>query len=209
MINLNLFHWLSGGFGVFAAIFTFSSLRFPSRTLDANIALGLDTVSVALCFLAIGMSRKPNKNGGEKKEMSNTLKLAVALIVATCLGMATGVILNSYIFPTSYTVHSTALKFYLDNVEWTNNTAIDWGIVEPGSIWTFNNFTIVNVGTTTVNVTHHTLGLAAGFNQTYSAHGTILQPTNSTMGTLTLEVPIAASPGAGGHTTFIYAEQPE
>ena len=208
MINLNIFHWLSAASGVFAAIFTGNSWINPGRPADAAIALGLDVVSIAFCIFAIVLSQKTSKQGGEK-HMGISLKVAIGLIACVCIGMATAVVLNSYVFPTSYTVQSTALTFYLDNVEWTNNTAIDWGWVVPGATYVYTNFTIVNTGTTVVNVTHHTLNLAQGFNQTYSAHGTVLQPTNKTMGTLTLEVPLTAPPGTGSHTTYIYAEQPE
>ena len=209
MINLNIFHWLSAASGVFACIFTGNSILQPARTADASIALGLDVVSIVFCVFAIVLSRKTSNKGGEKKPMGNMLKLAIGVLACVCFGMAVGIVLNSYIFPTTYTVQSTALTFYLDNTEWQNNTAIDWGFVEPGATYIYQNFTVVNTGTTVVNVTHHTLNLAPGFNQTYSAHGTILQPTNKTMGTLTLEVPIGAPPGVGSHTTYIYAEQPE
>ena len=83
---------------------------------------------------------------------------------------------------------SSELATYIDGLPWSNGTLIQWGDVDPGLTYT-KNLTVVNTGTTSLTVCWVVSGLAPGWDLTWAANGTDLDPSEAAIGDLSLEVP--------------------
>jgi len=93
--------------------------------------------------------------------------------------------------------HQTSAQILINNVAWTNGTAIEWNNVTRGSTYQ-KNMTVINTGTTPIDVSAYTIGLENGWIQKWNTTQTIIQPNQSLSAPLTLTIPQNAT--AGEHT---------
>ena len=120
--------------------------------------------------------------------MNKTLQLILIIsLIGICIfvGFVVAGVIQQYVYPSTATGQTVGITIYLGDEEWINGTAIDWGNVEADiSYYDFLN--VKNTGQLSVNVTHYTTDLPAGWTQTWTANGTVIAAGAWANGTLTL-----------------------
>jgi len=116
----------------------------------------------------------------------------VLLVIALAVGIGAAAIVQQSQFPNEAVVES-GLIFYLNGIEWQNDTTIDWGKVHKSSSY-FVEFNVTNTSTD-----NYTLSLITyppvGWSQTWIENGTLLNAGSSLKGNLILTVASTASDG--------------
>lgn len=125
--------------------------------------------------------------------MNKLLTIAGIFLLGILIGMASAAILSTYYFPMLGSINTAKFDFYLDGTPYPNNTAIDWGMCDPDSTYSFENFTIVNTGSLTQTVVVKPVGLPVNWTLTFQGNNTLLAPTAKVSGWLNLTIPAEAS----------------
>lgn len=126
--------------------------------------------------------------------------LCVILICAT-ITIALSAIIVQYLYPNLVTISSPSLELWLDAdstdgipaVKYPNETAIDWGMLDAGDSYFFDNMTVLNTGNIPLTITITAYGLPEGWTLTWAGDGTLVDPTETVEGVLTLTVPEGAT----------------
>jgi hypothetical protein len=119
-----------------------------------------------------------------------TAIIAIALLTFTTLSVATVVV--QYYYPNDGSISNPILTVYINDILYSNNTAIDWGTCKAGQTYT-KNMTISNTGNITLNVTIVSTGLPKGWTLTWQANNTLLEPDYEIEDYLTLTIPTNAT----------------
>jgi hypothetical protein len=99
----------------------------------------------------------------------------------------------NYYYPNDGTITSYGLAMYLDGTLKPNGTTIDWGPCDKGTVQSFSNVTVVNVGNVNLTVTITTTGLPADWVLEWQANNTLLEPNYEVEGWLNLTIPLTAT----------------
>lgn len=119
--------------------------------------------------------------------------LTLAFIAFMFGAAATAIVMEQYLMPQTAQVNAL-ITMSLGESQWTNNTLVDWGNVDPNTTYVWG-FRVNNTCLTNITVTLHVSGLPAGWKQTWSANGTMLGPLgteDTVIADLTLYVPPTA-----------------
>ena len=146
--------------------------------------------------------RENTKIGGEvlKKIWLGILGLSVFFLSLVLAPIVTEYVMHE----TATSVENTvSLKWYLDGVEFTNDSTLDWGTLNVTETY-FYNLTVVNEGTVNTKVSVLTIGLPVGWSRTWTANNTVLAPDSWVAGDLDLYV---GSKGTFNWDTKIVGEQ--
>lgn len=125
-----------------------------------------------------------------------TIKTIIMMLACVGLGIAASafaVVLIRYWFPNIGTITSPSLKLYIDDSFYPNSTDIDWGACDPGATYYFDNMTVINTGTATLNVYVATQGLPVDWTLAWQGNNTVLNPGEKTGGWLNLTIPATAT----------------
>ena len=118
---------------------------------------------------------------------------ALALIGLLIGATAMALVMEQYLMPQTATVNAL-VTMNLGGVQWTNDTLVDWGIVDPNTTYVWD-FRVNNTSPNNITVTLHVSGLPEGWIETWSANGTMLGSLgtdDTVIADLTLYVPPTA-----------------
>ena len=115
---------------------------------------------------------------------------ALALIGLLIGATAMALVMEQYLMP--QTAYVSAAAFYLDDVQWTNNTLVDWGSVEPDNTYLWS-FRVNNTSAEPINVTLYVSGLPVGWLETWSMNYTTIAVGESAVAPLELYIPVGAT----------------
>jgi len=126
--------------------------------------------------------------------------LLIAMIATITFAVATPIV--QYLFPSIGTIlPKTEAAIYVEGVLWSNNTLIEWDTMKLGETLAYN-FTVQNMGTTTVNVTLEITEIPVGISYRRVANGTVLKPNEYAMADLELTVGLSAVNGTYSMGTY-------
>lgn len=116
------------------------------------------------------------------------------ILFGILFGVVAGTALQEYLHPMTAEVATTTLSRTLAGTPLADDEAIDWGLVEPDSTYSYENLTVTNTGNTACNVTlwHNA---PAGWSITWTANNTHLEPAQSAEAPLELYVAASATEG--------------
>jgi hypothetical protein len=133
-----------------------------------------------------------------------TAALAVAVLASTATFAALGAVSNNKSLPSQGTIKAVNLGVYWDNACTNTTTAVNWGMMAPGSA---NNVTLYvrNDGNVAVKLNMTTQGwnptnTPSYVTLTWNREGQVLNPKTVTTATLTLSVSASVS----GITNFSF-----
>jgi hypothetical protein len=119
-----------------------------------------------------------------------TAIIAIALLTFTTLGIASEVV--KYYYPNDGSISNAILTMRINNILYSNNTAIDWGTCKAGKAYT-KNMTISNIGNITLTVSIVSMGLPTGWTLMWQANNTRLEPDYEIEDSLILTIPANAT----------------
>ena len=129
--------------------------------------------------------------------MKNTTKVFLIILAAVMItsGIVIGALNDIYVFQNEIDITSAKITMYLDEVEWANNTLIDWGTAAADEYLWFNNFTVANTGSENLTVHLITQNLPSGWSMMWQSNNTYLPVGSMTYAALQLQVSAAATEG--------------
>jgi hypothetical protein len=116
--------------------------------------------------------------------------ICVALLTFSTLGIASVVV--QYYYPNDGSISTAILTVHINDIIYSNNTAIDWGTCKAGQTYT-KNMTISNTGNINLTVTIMSTGLPKGWTLTWQANNTLLEPDYEIEDSLILTIPANAT----------------
>lgn len=118
------------------------------------------------------------------------LSLILVCLIAAVIGAASAAFVVQYYYPNVGSIG--ALTVYINDVEYADETPINWGACQPGYMY-WKNMTVMNMGNVALNVSIVLEGLESSWTLTWDANNTELQVGESVMGWLNLTIPTEAT----------------
>jgi hypothetical protein len=116
----------------------------------------------------------------------------VALLSFVATVAALDIIVN-YQYPQNGEIEGASLTMYVDGTLKPNGTSMDWGVCPKGTVQTFSNVTVANMGNVNLTVTITTTGLPSGWTLEWLGNNTLLEPDWKVEGWLNLTIPSTAT----------------
>ena len=110
--------------------------------------------------------------------------MAVAVIADTII---------NYNYPQDGEIEGASLAMYVNGALKTNGTAMDWGVCPKGTVQSFGNVTVANMGNVNLTVSIIATGLPNGWILVWQDNNTFLMPDYKVEGWLNLTIPQTAT----------------
>lgn len=123
--------------------------------------------------------------------MTSKLSLLFVILIAFVIGFAGAIVIVEYVIPNIGTINAPALEWYVDGT--LNLTPLDWGLCDPGVVYTFDNLTVRNIGNAPLNVTLIPYDLPVNWTLTWRGNETLLNPNEQVEASLDLSIPDTAT----------------
>jgi hypothetical protein len=132
------------------------------------------------------------------KKINNSAKTIIVLLLSVTLGVggtAIGAVIVQQMYPNTGEIETPTglLALWLDSYYYANTTAINWGLCDAGTVYQFDNMTIVNTGNVAMNVSIVTYGLPLTWSLKWAKNNTQLAPSAKTEAPLNLTIPSSAT----------------